>query len=213
MCATSLRAALLAVAVGLVVGAFAAHAQDEKKDDKDKGKDKDKKAPGKDKDKKAPAQPKRPTRTALLVLPVKEQPDAEALAALEKVFGKDLEVTPDKDLNVVILRGPDKVARAALVALRKHADVAAIKRAFAASQPRPTEEEIELVKLRRADAAAVAAAVKKHVGGKVEGTEKAKSRALVFEGEREAVNQAVSLAKQLDGQQLDYEVQRLLSEK
>jgi len=214
---------LLAAAVGLMVGAFAAHAQDEKKDDKDKAKsdDKDKEKKDKekkdkekkDKEKKDKAQPKRPVRTAILVLPVKEQPDAEELAALEKVFGKDLKVTPDKDLEVIILQGSDVVARAALVALRKHADSAAIKRTFTASQHKRAEQEIELLRLRRADPAAVAAAIKKHVGGKVEVTEKPKSRALVIEGDRDAVSQAVSLARQLDGQQLDNEVLRLLSEK
>jgi hypothetical protein len=202
MFTTRLKALLLAAAVGLMADGFAAVAQDEKKDDKaEKAKEK-----AKEKDKKArPAAPSR--RTALLVLPVKEQPDAETLASLEKLFGKELKVSAEKDLNVVILQGPDSVARAALVALRKHADAAAIKKSYSGGHAK-AEQEIELVRLRKADVAAVAAAIKKHVA-RAEVTEKAKSRALVIEGDREAVSQATSLARQLDGQQLDYEVYRL----
>src|SRR5262245_55352177 len=86
--------------VVLVVGTAMrpARAQDEKKDEKDKAKPVEKdKAKLREKDKVKPfepfGQPRRVNRTTVLVLPVKSQPDAETIMALEKVFGKELEIS------------------------------------------------------------------------------------------------------------------------
>jgi hypothetical protein len=193
--------------------------KDEKPEkDKDKDKDKDKGKPDdkkKDKDKKkVPVIPKRSARQATIVLPVKSQPDADTIAALEKVFGKDLKVSGEKELNVVVVQGPESVARAALQGLRNFTDAATIKRASAwLAESKAAEQDIELIKLKKADPSAVVKVIKKYVSGTLEVTEKSKARAVLIEGDREAVSKAVSLARQLDGgQHLDYGVYQLMHE-
>jgi len=200
---TLLRGASLMTALTFGLGEGDLAFQPDKEETKEPKKEEPKKEPKKETPK------ARKDNRAVIVLPVQTIPDADTISLLGKVFGKDLNVAVEKDLKVVILRGPESQVRAAVTGLRDHVDPAALKRSLHPPSESPAYV-LEAVRLTKAEPGVVAKVVKRFIPEEVEVTEKSKYKTIIFEGERAAVDQAVSLAKQLDEQNYRPEVYRLL---
>src|SRR5262245_19476738 len=92
-------------------------------------------------------------RDILCVVPITKAPEADALAALEKVFGKQLKVAVDKDLKVVVLQGPEGSVVGAVQALRESIDTTPPPRLRdGEAAERAAGPGIDVVRLRKAKA-------------------------------------------------------------
>jgi hypothetical protein len=162
-------------------------------------------------------------RDVIVVAPVTKMPEAELLSTLDKVFGKQLKITPDESLKIVVLQGQEVVVEAAVQAMVELIDRGreAAKRADpprdAPREGAPREGDrsppprgIDLVRLRQAKPDAVIKLVKRFLGDKVEITERPAVSALIFEGDATSVEHAASLARQLDGQYMPNSIRRVL---
>ncbi len=151
-------------------------------------------------------------RASVCVVPLSKVPDADTVAAMEKVFGKQMKITFDKDLQVAILQGNEALVAAAVQALDDAIDRDAGRR-FEGDRGRDGERPargIDVVRLRKAAPATVVKLIKQYVSDKVEITERPDAKALIVEGDWADVTLAVSLARQLDGQQLHPSVLRMI---
>lgn len=150
-------------------------------------------------------------RDILCVLPLAKVPDAEILAALEKVFGKQLKINVDKNLKVLILQGPEPSVTGAVQGLRDSIDISrSPEKRRDGDQPGAAGRTIEVVRLQKAKAETVAKLVKQYVSDKIEITERPNVSAVIFEGDGPLVFQAASLARQIDGQQIHPSLRRVL---
>lgn len=146
----------------------------------------------------------------LCVLPITKAPDADVIAALEKVFGKQLKITVDKDLKVAVLQGPDTAVAGAVQGLRDVIDTTPPRLPDGEGERGAGGPSIDVVRLHRAKAEVVAKLVKQYVSDKVQITERPTASALIFEGDRALVEQAASLARQIDGQLVHPSLRRVL---
>jgi hypothetical protein len=111
---------------------------------------------------------------------------------------------------VIILKGREEAVAQAIQTLRGIVDRERFQR-------REEEEEkggglsIDLVRLRKADVKTVAALIQEVVPRGLEMIlERPRARALIVQGERTSVRMAVSLARQLDGQEIHPQLRRLI---
>lgn len=151
-------------------------------------------------------------RMALCVVPLSGAPDAETMSALTKLFGTKLRITSDMELKILVLQGRESLVDAAVQALSGSIDrKAGLRERRDEGDERERGPAIEVVRLYKKDASIVTKLIKKYVTAKdLLIVERPKSKALIIEGDRGAVAQAVSLARQIDGQQLHPSVRRLL---
>lgn len=146
---------------------------------------------------------------ALCVVPLGKVPEADVLAALEKVFGKQLKITVDKDLKIIVLQGPDAAVAGAVQGLKDCIDTTPPAREVRRDgDSAPNSKAIDVVQLRKAKADTVTRLIKQYVSDKVEITERPNVSALIIEGDRGLVIQAAMLARQIDGQILHPSLRR-----
>ena len=150
-------------------------------------------------------------RETLVVVPISKMPDADVLASLDKVFGKQLKITADKDLKVLIIQGRESIVDAAVQAVADCIDRTPppVRRDGDAEAAR-SARAVQAVQLNKADPAMVIKLVKQHISDKLEIVERPSAKALIFEGDRASVEQAAKLARQHDGQLLHPSVRRII---
>jgi len=150
-------------------------------------------------------------RWGLCVMPIKQMPTPEVLSALQTVFGDDLTVTPKEEMNILILRGTESAVSRAVRTMKDSIDPAWFERG---DEEDDEDEEggpgIELVRLRRVPIETVVPLVKEVITGDLEVVERPAVKAVIFEGRRDLVWQAVHFAKQLDHQDMHPAVHRIL---
>ena len=146
----------------------------------------------------------------LCVVPITKTPDAEVLSAMKIVFGKRLTLSREyAKLGVFVLRGKRASVDQAVWALGGVVDRKRARRStnYAGKN---ASQAIALVILRRTRCETIAKAMREILPDKLEITARSASRGLIIEGNKNLVDQAVSLARQLDRQEVHRSVQGLI---
>jgi hypothetical protein len=149
-------------------------------------------------------------RQTVCVAPLKTVPPAKMTAALNKVFGTRLQITVNDALKVVIFRGSDSAVKEGIAALKDSIDTTRRRGEDDDDEGGRFTTSVELVRLRRVEMAPAVALIKEIVSDKLEITERSAAGAVIIEGERHLVEQAVSLLLQIDGQHMHPDLRRLI---